>query len=108
MIKTRVAAAAAMLVAGGEVLAQEAGNAGNGFEYAQRVCAECHAVRTGQMLSPNVKATAFQAVANIPGMTGTALYVWLRTPHPSMPNLIIAEREQHDLIAYITSLKEKR
>ena len=106
MSKFRVAAVAAMLVLSGGAVAQELGNSERGLEYAERMCAECHAVRAGQTQSPDLKATAFQTVASTPSMTGTALYVWLRTPHPTMPNLIIPEEDQYDLIAYITSLKE--
>ena len=88
--------------------AQEPGNAGKGHDYARRVCAECHAVERGEARSPQPRARAFQAVAETPGMNGRAIAVWLRTPHPSMPNLVIATRDMEDLIAYILSLAEKR
>jgi hypothetical protein len=38
-------------------------------------------------------------------MTGTALAVWFRTPHPTMPNFIFAPADRDNLIAYILSLR---
>ncbi len=87
---------------------QEPGDARRGRGYAERVCAECHAVLQAQDVSPVARATPFQVVANTPGMTGTALAVWLQTPHPTMPNLIIEGRDRDDIIAYLLSLHEKK
>ena len=39
-------------------------------------------------------------------MTGTALSVWLRTPHKSMPDLIIEQEDRNNVIAYIVSLRD--
>ena len=41
-------------------------------------------------------------------MTGTALSVWLRTPHKSMPDLIIEPEDRNNVIAYIVSLRDDR
>jgi hypothetical protein len=89
-------------------LCQEAGDARNGAVYARKVCIECHAISEEQAPSPSSKFPSFTAVANSPGMTETAVIVWLRTPHPTMPNLIIAPRDQRDLGAYIMSLRSSR
>ena len=51
---------------------------------------------------------AFRDIANTPGMTGTALRVFLRTSHPKMPNLILTPEETEDAIAYILSLHGHR
>lgn len=88
--------------------AQEIGNPRTGLSYAQKNCAECHAVLASQEASPNPKATPFKVVANTPGMTGTAIAVWMRTPHPSMPNLIVAGDDLEHLVAYILDLREKK
>ena len=88
--------------------AQEIGDARAGLAYAKRVCAECHAVLGSDTTSPIGKATPFKVVANTPGMTGTAIAVWLRTPHPSMPNIIVAGDELENLVAYILELKSKK
>jgi mono/diheme cytochrome c family protein len=88
--------------------AQEVGEPLVGQAFAQKVCAECHAVLGSQENSPNPKATPFKVVANTPGMTGTAIAVWLRTPHPTMPNLILAQNDLANLVAYILELRDKK
>ncbi len=85
-------------------LAQD-GSVQAGFQYAQTVCAECHAVREGAQVSPNPAAPAFSQIANSPGMTGAALVVILQTPHRQMPDLIVPSKDKADVVAYILSLK---
>lgn len=88
--------------------AAEVGDPRAGLAYAQRVCSECHGVLANQSQSPVAKATPFKVVANTPGMTGTAIAVWLRTPHPTMPNLIVANPDMENLVAYILDLRDKK
>jgi mono/diheme cytochrome c family protein len=83
------------------------GNAALGLRYAEQTCSECHAVARGQTLSPAPEAPTFDVVANTPGMTRFALNAWLHTPHPSMPNLIIAPERIDDLAAYLATLKRE-
>lgn len=90
------------------VQAQEMGDPKSGSDYAEAVCAECHAVKKGQRVSPHERAPAFELVANTRGMTETALRVWFQSPHPSMPNLVLREKTADDMIAYIMSLKGER
>jgi len=90
-----------------QVCAQEMGDAKKGAALAASVCAECHAVRVGETRSPNAKAPTFVSVASSRGMTETALRVWLQTPHPTMPNLMLEENDKDDVIAYILSLKAR-
>ena len=98
-----------MVVAGANLAAgQEFGEASAGYDYASQICSGCHAVQRGIVASPNEKAPPFEAVANTPGMTETALRVWFQTPHPTMPNLRMTARQKDDVIAYILSLKEQR
>ena len=87
---------------------QEIGDARAGLAYARPVCAECHGVLKSEATSPAAKATPFKVVANTPGMTGTAIAVWLRTPHPSMPNIIVAGDDLENLVAYILELKDRK
>ena len=56
--------------------------------------------------SPEPTAPPFKDVANTPGMTGTALRVWLSTSHPTMPNIIVEPTDMDNVIAFIVSLKE--
>jgi mono/diheme cytochrome c family protein len=88
--------------------AQESGNAAAGARFARTACGSCHATEARQADSPNAHAPAFQVIANMPSMTGTALTVWLRTSHPTMPNLQLTSAEITDVIAYIQSLRVRR
>ena len=87
--------------------AQEPGDPRRGLEFAQRVCAACHAVLPSEKVSPRRELATFATIANTPGMTGTALAVWLQTPHKSMPNFVLELEDRNNLIAYIVSLLEK-
>jgi mono/diheme cytochrome c family protein len=100
--------AVALATAAHSAWAQEFGDAAAGLAYADGVCAECHAVKKGQRVSPHERAPAFELVANTRGMSEMALRVWFQSPHPSMPNLRLTEKQSDDLIAYIMSLKEGR
>ncbi|MEX0347090.1 MAG: cytochrome c [Rhizobiaceae bacterium] len=90
----------------GPLCAQERGNVADGQILAREVCAECHAVDEGFMISPNPEAPSFTEIADKPGMTELALSVWFQSPHPTMPNFILEEKESRDLIAYIRSLRK--
>jgi mono/diheme cytochrome c family protein len=82
----------------------QTGDPKSGAAYAKQVCAKCHAIdRTG--ISPEPTAPSFKDVANTPGMTGTALTVWLTTSHPTMPNIIVEPHDMDNVIAFILSLK---
>jgi tetratricopeptide (TPR) repeat protein len=87
---------------------QDIGDARKGLGYARKVCASCHNVLRNDAASPNRQAPIFKKIANTPGMSVTALTVWSRTNHPTMPNLIIDPSDMDDLIAYILSLRDQR
>ncbi|HUU66350.1 MAG TPA: c-type cytochrome [Methyloceanibacter sp.] len=78
-----------------------------GNAYAAEVCAACHGVLQGEMMSPLMEAPAFQEVADTPGMTEMALAVWLQTSHPTMPNIVLEQDDLRNVVAYIRSLKGK-
>jgi mono/diheme cytochrome c family protein len=88
--------------------AQTDGNRAKGRAFALQTCTPCHRVAPDQ-LSPPRFATApdFDAIARTRGMTETSLHAFLSSPHPSMPNLILSQREQDDVIAYILSLRKR-
>lgn len=96
---------AACLALSTPVTAEEAGDAGRGASYAQKICAECHAVLSGESYSPDPQAPPFQVVAETTGMTHRALAVWLQSSHPNMPNIMLEAGDRDDVIAYIMSLK---
>jgi tetratricopeptide (TPR) repeat protein len=87
---------------------QDVGDARKGLVYAQHVCAECHNVLRSEAASPNKQAPPFKKIAETPGMSVTALTVWSRTSHPTMPNFVIEPADMDDLIAYVLSLREKK
>jgi len=84
--------------------ADDLGSAARGETLAREVCAECHAVAPGEV-SPRTDATAFAEVADLASTTRQSLFVFLNTPHPTMPNLVLEPQESDDLIAYILSLR---
>jgi mono/diheme cytochrome c family protein len=85
--------------------AQDAGDAPRGQAFAQRVCAQCHAVRGDRPASPNPDAPTFRTIAAVPGMTAMALTVTLQSAHNAMPDLVLEPQERRDVIAYILSLR---
>jgi mono/diheme cytochrome c family protein len=87
------------------VAAQEAGEPQAGAAYAKQYCAKCHAI-ADEDPSPEHTAPPFKDVANISGMTATALTVWLQTSHPTMPNIILEPNDMSNVVAYILSLKD--
>jgi cytochrome c len=96
---------ALMVTTAPHAFAQTAGEASRGASYAEKNCARCHGVGPADASSVPGLA-AFRVIANTPGMTGTAIAVWLRTPHKDMPNLVIEAEDRADLIAYILSLRD--
>lgn len=88
--------------------ALDTGDASKGLAYAQKTCSTCHNVLRTDAPSPHRPAPPFKKIANTPGMTVTALTVWSRTTHPTMPNLIIDPEDMDNLIAYILSLRDRK
>jgi len=88
--------------------AQEAGDAKRGLAYATANCAECHGILAADQTSPRRGVATFKKIAETPGMTGTAIAVWLQTSHPTMPNFLISPEDRADIVAYILSLRDQR
>jgi mono/diheme cytochrome c family protein len=93
------------LLAGSQAWAQDAGNRGAGLVLARQICSECHAIEKAQAHSLNADAPSFETIANVPGMTATALSVALQRSHQTMPNVMLNANELSDIIAYILSLQ---
>jgi cytochrome c len=79
---------------------QQVGDPAAGRRLAEASCLQCH----GSPIAPQ-KAHAFTAIAAMPSTTAKSLGVFLRTSHPTMPNLILSASERDDVIAYILSLR---
>ena len=77
-----------------------------GLVYAEAACGACHAVAADQARSPDVKAPAFQVIADTPGMTPMALNVWLHSPlHHNMPYVRIPADHSDLIVDYVYSLR---
>jgi mono/diheme cytochrome c family protein len=86
-----------------------------GQSFAERVCSRCHAVLRGEGVDPDPEPLPFKEVgrplpfediANTPGITEAALYAWLTTSHPTMPDIVLEKEELRNVVAYILSLKK--
>jgi mono/diheme cytochrome c family protein len=76
-----------------------------GRELAQEVCAVCHIVSEDQLHDPGVGAPTFFEVVDHPSVTALSLRVFLRTPHATMPDLMLSPDETDDIISYILTLR---
>ena len=85
--------------------AQPVGDVERGHAIAEKLCAQCHAIKAGET-SPRLESPTFEKISATPGMTVLAIKVWLQTPHPTMPNLMLPADDRDDVAAYITSLKK--
>jgi mono/diheme cytochrome c family protein len=101
-----VAAVIALILAGSQARAQERGDWRKGRSLARGVCAECHAVRTRELRSPNAEAPRFATIASTPGMTAMALNAALHTSHRTMPNVVLDADDTTNIVAYILSLRK--
>jgi len=92
---------------GASVHAKTAGTS-IGRHLAKTVCGACHQTEAGSALpSPNPKAPSFAEISRMPSMTDLAIKVFLRSPHPSTPNIILSPEEIDSVTAYIRSLSRK-
>src|SRR5262245_26901656 len=77
-----------------------------GLVMAERLCAECHAVRLGDLRSPNSSAPTFVAIAAAPGMTSADLRAALNTSHRTVPSLMLSSDQAAAIVAYILGLRQ--
>jgi cytochrome c len=79
-------------------------SAATGHRLAEAWCKACHVIEA-TTAGASGAAPDFVQVANLPSTTALALKVFLRTSHPSMPNLVLTPEQTDDLVNYILSLK---
>jgi len=85
----------------------EFGDVAAGRTVAAEICSACHAIAAEESgESPLSEAPSFVDVAATPGMTATALFAWMTTSHPTMPNIILSPEELRNVVAYILSLQD--
>ena len=87
----------------------EDGDIAAGHSFARRACSACHVVNAEQQRPPwrIFIGPAFRNIANTPGITATALRVFLTTSHRKTPNPILTPEQVADVIAYILSLRSE-
>jgi mono/diheme cytochrome c family protein len=79
-----------------------------GHALAREVCSPCHAIDPPPHAPRLVDiAPDFQAIADTPGMTSTALRAFLLSSHPKMPNFILSRAQSDDVVTYILSLRAR-
>src|ERR1700730_4827083 len=79
-----------------------------GRHLAETVCSACHKIEAySQGPGPNPNAPNFVDISLMPSMSELAIKVFLRSPHPSMPNIILSSEEIDSIAAYIKSLNKK-
>ena len=98
----------AACLASSNAWAQDLGQPGIGRDLARQLCSECHATEKAQARSPNTAAPRFEAIANTPGMTATALSAILQSSHRTMPNVMLDTYQLSNVVAYVLTLQEWR
>jgi mono/diheme cytochrome c family protein len=79
-----------------------------GRHLAETVCSACHQTDTASPTpGPNPAAPSFVDLSHMPSMSELAIKVFLRSSHPSMPNIILSPEEIDSVTAYIRSLTRK-
>jgi mono/diheme cytochrome c family protein len=78
-----------------------------GRHLAETVCSACHQISATSPLGKNSAAPSFVDISRMPSTSELAIKVFLRTSHPTMPNLILSPEEIDSVTAYILSLSRK-
>lgn len=78
-----------------------------GKELSEALCSQCHSIVPDKP-SPNPKAPTFARSAADPSITLYSLRAFLRTPHWTMPNVIVKPDDVDDIAEYLLSLAPKR
>jgi len=73
--------------------------------FAERECGDCHDTSRDGTAYPLNAAPAFIDVADQRSTTALSLRVFLRSTHRDMPDLMLTQQEQDDVIAYVLSLR---
>jgi mono/diheme cytochrome c family protein len=92
----------------GSALAQSGpGDAARGRALAERLCTNCHVVKSEATGPVRADVPGFPSIANRPGVTAQGLAGAIIVPHPAMPGVQLSVQELRDIVAYILSLKRE-
>jgi mono/diheme cytochrome c family protein len=82
-------------------------NSEHGLDLARKLCSNCHRVEAkGSPIHLAHEAADFATIANRRGQTADRLEGYmLAPPHPTMPEIPLAQDEMKDISAYILSLQ---
>lgn len=80
--------------------AQDMGDPASGRRLIEQSCSACHGASQGETRAPS-----FVAIAAMPSTTALSLGVFLRTSHPTMPNVMLTPADLDNVIAYVLSLR---
>lgn len=79
-----------------------------GFRLAEERCAACHQIAPGAHAQrTESKAPSFVDVSRMASTTELSIKVFLRSSHPTMPNIMLTPDEMDSIAAYIVSLAKK-
>jgi mono/diheme cytochrome c family protein len=92
----------AALAASSALASARAADVDKGEKLARRWCAACHIVANDQKHGAD-NAPTFAAIGRIPGLNADRIALFLRDPHPKMPDMQLSRPETEDLAAYIAS-----
>lgn len=81
-----------------------AADANRGGQLALRWCASCHVTHPDQK-SPVMEAPPFQTIARRPDFDIAKVALFLRNPHPKMPDMGLSRSATADIAAYVATLK---
>jgi mono/diheme cytochrome c family protein len=113
MLRSVILGAVFCLAAGG-ASAQDVGDPEAGYRVASDICSACHMVEPTDGAFPepdplpfeDPEPLPFEQIANTPGVTAMALFAWMGTSHPTMPDIVLPDNDLRDVVAYILSLKD--
>jgi mono/diheme cytochrome c family protein len=106
MLRLRMVAMAALLLAGALPARAEDADVAKGHQLAQTLCAQCHLNEgQGEKQGP-MGVPGFVAVANRPDQTFGGIVRWLKAVPPMMPDHNLTLTEIDELAAFIMSLRK--
>jgi mono/diheme cytochrome c family protein len=109
-IVSKFTIAIALIVSAGSLTpaSAQSPDPGVGRHLAETVCSACHQIDVySQGPGPNRDAPNFVDISRMPSMSELAIKVFLRSPHPTMPNFILSPEEIDSVTSYILSLARK-